>query len=164
VLIPLTYSRPIAAVLLIASLGSCIWLNYFRCTTPTEPYVYVQTFNEIDKLTKPLLTLAKRDPIFYQMTGHIIRTSSYPLPWILGDFAHVGYYESQSLPQTLDADFLLVQSDRVEEIEAKLHKSYFTTPLTIRPYQDPSKVYFEAAKFKGFFPGRSPDFIGKGPG
>jgi predicted membrane-bound mannosyltransferase len=164
VVIPLAYSRVIAAALLVASFGSCVWLNYFRCTTPTEPYAYVQTYNEIDKLTKPLLTLAKRDPIFYQMTGHIIRNSSYPLPWILGDFAHVGYYESQSLPQTFDADFLLVQSDRVEEIEAKLHNSYFTTPLTIRPYQDPSKVYFDARKFKDFFPGRSPDFIGKGPG
>jgi predicted membrane-bound mannosyltransferase len=164
VFIPLAYSRVIAAALLVASFGSCVWLNYFRCTTPTEPYAYVQTYNEIDKLTKPLLTLAKRDPIFYQMTGHIIRNSSYPLPWILGDFAHVGYYESQSLPQTFDADFLLVQSDRVEEIEAKLHNSYFTTPLTIRPYQDPSKVYFDARKFKDFFPGRSPDFIGKGPG
>jgi predicted membrane-bound mannosyltransferase len=163
-LIPLRYSRPIVAILLLASLGSSIWLNYFRCTTPTEPYVYVQTYNDIDKLTRPLLALAKRNPIFYQLTGHIIRNSSYPLPWILGDFPHVGYYENQGLPQTLDADFLLVQSDRVQEIEAKLHNSYFTTPLTIRPYQDPSKVYFDARKFKDFFPGLSPDFTGKGPG
>jgi hypothetical protein len=86
------------------------------------------------------------------------------LPWILGDFPHVGYYENQTLPQAIDADFLLVQSDRVAEIEAKLHSSYFTAPLTIRPYQDPSKVYFDVKKFKDFFPGRPPDFVGKGPG
>jgi uncharacterized protein (TIGR03663 family) len=163
-LIPLRYARPATAILLCASLGSTVWLNYFRCTTDTEPYVYVQTYNDINKLTGPVLTLAKRSPIFYQLTGHIIRNSSYPLPWILGDFAHVGYYENKGLPQTVDADFLLVQSDRIEEIEPQLHNSYFTTPLTIRPYQDTSKLYFDAKKFKGFFPGRSPEFIGKGSG
>ncbi|MGH9881962.1 MAG: flippase activity-associated protein Agl23, partial [Pyrinomonadaceae bacterium] len=31
-------------LLLSISLGSTIWLNYFRCTTDTEPYVYVQTY------------------------------------------------------------------------------------------------------------------------
>src|SRR5437667_8814505 len=36
-----------STVLLCASLGSTIWLNYFRCTTDTEPYVYVQTYNDI---------------------------------------------------------------------------------------------------------------------
>jgi uncharacterized protein (TIGR03663 family) len=162
--IPLRYGRPIMAILLCASLGSTIWLNYFRCTTDTEPYVYVQTYNDINKLTGPVLELAKRSPVFYQLTGHIIRTSSYPLPWILDDFSHVGYYENKALPATLDADFLLVQSDRIAEIEEKLHNSYFTAPLTIRPYQDPSKVYFDAKKFKDFFHGRSPDFTGKGSG
>jgi uncharacterized protein (TIGR03663 family) len=163
-LIPLRYSRGISAILLCASFGSTVWLNYFRCTTETEPYVYVQTYNDIYKLTRPVLALAGRDPIFYQLTGHIIRTSSYPLPWILDDFPHVGYYENKNLPPTLDTDFLLVQSDRIEEVEPKLHNSYYTEPLTIRPYQDTSKLYFDAKKFKGFFPGRAPDFTGKGPG
>jgi uncharacterized protein (TIGR03663 family) len=154
----------IAGSALLASLIGSIWLNYFRCTTDTEPYVYVQTYNDIFKLTRPLLELTRRSPVYYQMTGHLVRTSSYPLPWILGDFPRVGYYEHDSLPADLDADFLLVQSDKIKEIEEKLHKSYYTEPLTIRPYQDTSKVYFEANRFKDFFPGRPPDFTGKGPG
>jgi hypothetical protein len=36
-------------------------LNYFRATTDTEPYVYVQTYNDIYKLTNPLLQLAERN-------------------------------------------------------------------------------------------------------
>src|SRR5256714_575638 len=42
---PLIYRRAIyllSIVLLTGSLGYCVWLNYFRCTTDTEPYVYVQ--------------------------------------------------------------------------------------------------------------------------
>jgi uncharacterized protein (TIGR03663 family) len=152
----------ISGLLLCASLGSTIWLNYFRCTTDTEPYVYVQTYNDIFKLTEPLLKLAKRNPIYYQLTGHMIRTSAYPLPWILGDFTHIGYYEHGNSPANLDADFLLVQEDQIKEVEPKLRNAYYAEPLRIRNYQDTSKLYLSAKVFKEFFPGRSPDFIGKG--
>ena len=73
-----------------------MYLNFFRCSTfasddwdknkslsenlsqffASEPYVYVQTYNDIFKLTAPVLALAKGDPIFYQMIGHMIRSSS----------------------------------------------------------------------------------------
>jgi predicted membrane-bound mannosyltransferase len=169
-------------VLVFISLGSSISLNYFRCSTfasddwdshkslsenlsqffAAEPYVYVQTYNDIFKLTRPVLTLAKHDPAFYQMIGHMIRTSSYPLPWIFDDFPNVGYYEHDSLPPKVDADFLLVQEDRIKDVEPKLQNSYFTMPLTIRPYQDTSKLYLDAKRFKEFFPGQEPDFKGKG--
>jgi uncharacterized protein (TIGR03663 family) len=151
-------------LLLSISLGSSIWLNYFRCTNDTEPYVYVQTYNDIFKLTKPLLQLAKRDPANYHLTGHFIRSSTYPFPWILGDFTHIGYYEHGNLPRDLDAAFLLVQEDKIKEVESKLRNAYYTEPLRIRNYQDTSKLYLSAEIFKEFFPGRSPDFVGKGPG
>ena len=95
------------------------------------------------------------------LTGHIIRTSAYPLPWVLGDFLNVGYYEHENLPAKLDAAFLLVQEDRVADVEAKLHDSYYTDTLRIRAYQDGSKVYFSAKVFKDLFRGREPDFKGK---
>lgn len=153
-----------SAVLLVASLGSAIWLNYFRCTTDTEPYVYVQTYNDIFRFTDPLLKLAYSTPLGYQLTGHIIRASPYPLPWILGDFAHLGYYEHDNFPPKMDGDFLLVQEDKIAAVEAKLQDSYYTVPLTIRPYQDSSKAYFSAKIFRAFFPGRQPDFVGKKQG
>jgi uncharacterized protein (TIGR03663 family) len=150
-----------AGALLSVSLGSTIWLNYFRCTTDTEPYVYVQTYNDIWKLTRPLEKLTRSNPTYYQLTGHLIRTSTYPFPWILGDFPKVGYYEHNNSPGKMDADFLIVQQDRIEEVEKKLQESYYTDSLVIRPYQDPSKLYLSAKVFASFFPGREPDFAGK---
>jgi uncharacterized protein (TIGR03663 family) len=154
----------ISAVLLCYALGSSISLNYFRCTTDTEPYVYVQTYNDMFKLTRPLLTLAKKNPAYYHLTGHLIRGSVYPLPWVLGDFDRVGYYEGGNMPANLDGDFLLVQEDKIAQVEAKLRGSYYTQPLRLRNYQDTSKLYLSAKVFKEFFPGKQPDFVGKGPG
>lgn len=144
-----------------ASLITSIRLNYFRCSSFEEPYVYVQTYNDIFKLTRPLLTLAKRDPTNYQMVGHLIRGSTYPFPWILGDFTRVGYYEQGNMPDKVDGDFLIVQQDRIDQVERKLTDSYFTEPLTIRPYQDTSKLYLRAKAFQSLFPGRDPEFKGK---
>lgn len=156
-------ANPVGAILIVWSLGHCIWLNYFRCTTDTEPYVYVQTYNDVDKFTDPILQLAHSDPRAYQMVGHIIRPSPYPLPWILDDFGRVGYYEKDNMPEKVDGDFLLVAKDKIPTVEAKLHDPYYTVPVTIRPYQDPSKAYFSARIFKSFFPGKWPDFTGAKP-
>src|SRR2546425_4762704 len=156
-------SKILAGVALCLSFGDAIWLNYFRCTTDTEPYVYVQTYNDIYKFTDPILQLAHSDPRAYQLTGHIIRPSPYPLPWMLGDFGRVGYYEKDNMPDKLDGDFLLVLQDKIATVESKLHDSYYTVPVTIRPYQDPSKAYFSARIFKSFFPGQWPDFTGAVP-
>jgi hypothetical protein len=43
-----------------------------------------------------------------------------------------------------------------------LRGSYYTMPLRIRPYQDTSKLYLNARTFRDFFPGKVPDFAGRG--
>jgi uncharacterized protein (TIGR03663 family) len=148
-------------VLLVISLASSIWLNYFKCSSPDEPYAYVQTYNDMFKLTKPLLTMAKRDPSNYHLIGHLIRSSVYPLPWVLGDFDRVGYYEGGNMPPNLDGDFLLVQQDKIKDVESKLKGTYYTDMMTLRNFQEPSKIFFSATVFRELFPGRKPEFVGK---
>jgi len=155
--------RAAVSLALALSFAMAISLNYFHYTVDSEPYVYVQTYKDVFKLTKPLLTLAKRDPTNYQLTGHLIRGSTYPFPWMLGDFIRVGYYENGNLPSDLDADFLLVQQDKIAEVEGKLRGAYYTEPLRIRPYQDTSKLYLSAKVFERFFKGQVPQIAGKAP-
>jgi hypothetical protein len=112
------------------------------------------------KLTRPLLTMAKRDPSNYHLIGHLIRSSVYPLPWVLGDFDRVGYYEGGNMPPNLDGDFLLVQQDKIKDVEPKLKGTYYTEMMTLRNYQDPSKIFFSAPVFKQLFPDRKPEFVG----
>ena len=46
------------------------------------------------------------------------------------------------------------------QVEAKLHDTYYTVTLKIRPYQDPSKAISARKSFQGFFPVKRPDFTG----
>ena len=88
----------ISRLALVISLGVSaalsIWLNFYRFANQDEPYVYVQTFSDIEILTKPLLKMAERDSRYYHVRGHILLESYYPLPWMLGDFTQLGYYNN----------------------------------------------------------------------
>ena len=153
-----------AALLLAASLGEAIRLNYFHYTDTTEPYVYVQTLPDVEELMEPLGRLVKEDPAHYQLVGNIIMDSYHPLPWLLGDFPHINYYADKASPDKMDADFLLVEESRIDDVENSLREEYFTEDLTLRDAQDPSKLYLSVKKFRPLYPGRAADFAPKGPG
>lgn len=146
-----------AGLVLAASLGYSIWLNFYHYTDDHEPYVYVQTFKDVEKITHPLLRLAATDPSNYHMTGAIILDSYHPLPWLLGDFTDVGYYDEGKTVDTPDADFLVVEKSRVDEIEKNLKADYFTEPVHLRASQEPSKLYLSVKKFRQLYPGRPAD-------
>ena len=139
-------------------------LNFVRPTDDKLAYVYVQTFNDMWRVTEPLLALAKDHPAEYEaMHGVILCGSTYPLPWVLGDFTGIGYYGAGSNPAEYRADFLLVENNRVAEAESHLDADYFTEGVKLRPALDELTLYFRASLFKPYFPGRQPEFHPKRP-
>lgn len=149
-------------LLLGGTLFGAVRLNFFRHTDNCEPYVYVQTLEDIHKITGPLLKFAKADPAAYHLKGRFYMSSFYPLPWMLGDFTNIGYYALDNPPPTpADVDFLLIEEARVPEVEPQLRNAYFTDTITLRGSQEPAKLYFNAEKFEWLFPGRAPELPAK---
>jgi hypothetical protein len=156
------YGTPVsilAATVLAANLCDMVALNFFHYTDAKEPYVYVQTFNDVNYLMDPLNALVAQNPANHQLNGYILMDSYHPLPWLLGDFPNIGYYDNDTKPPTPDADFLMVDESRIDDVENTLRDSYFTTMLTLRDAQDASKLYLNVKKFQSIFPGRKPDFV-----
>jgi hypothetical protein len=156
------YGMPVGVVAATALLANCcdmIALNYFHYTDEKEPYVYVQTFKQVYDLMNPLDELVARNPANHRLTGHIMMESYHPLPWLLGDFPNVGYYDEDTNPPKTDADFLMVDESRVDAVESKLHQKYFTETFRLRDAEDESKLYLNAKTFQSVFPGRTPDFV-----
>ena len=147
------------ALILAASLAWAIRLNFFHPTDAREPYVYVQTLNDFFKLTRPLNQLVAKDPTAYHMTANILLSSYHPLPWILGDFTAVGYYEKDAAqPPTMDAGFLIVEESRVPLVQEQLKERYFVEPFQLRDAMAAGKLYLNYGRFAAVFPGRQPEF------
>jgi hypothetical protein len=153
-------ARVVLMVSLAASAFASIRLNFYQFTNEREPYVYVQTFPDIQTLTKPLLEMARKDPRYYHLQGHILLESYYPLPWMLGDFTRIGYYKKDEPPAPLDADFVVAEVGQMEKIEAGLTREYYKRKFRLRDSQEECVVYFAKATFDDWFAGAPPLFQG----
>ena len=152
------FAIPLIVILLGASLAWSARLSFRHYTDENEPYVYVQTFKDINKVTEPLFKLVAEDPSNYHLKGNILLSSYHPLPWMLGDFTDISWYEEDRKPDVWDADFLLVDGSRADEVEKQLKQEYFTEDVKLRASMDPAKLYFSVKKFSGIFPGRKAGF------
>ncbi len=122
-------------------------LNFWDYDNEKEPYVYVQTYREIRKVTEPLLAAAKNDARNYGLRGEILTESYYPLPWILGDFYNIGYFGGVEWPAVLSGDFVIGDEAKREEIRGRLKGEYEEEVFRIRDAQEPSVVFFKKGVF-----------------
>jgi uncharacterized protein (TIGR03663 family) len=147
------------AVLCLASFGISWKLNFFDYADDTEPYVYVQTTADVNQFLVPLFTLARRDPVNYQIRGHLILPEKYPFLWLLADFPQIDYPEAEELPETLDAEFLVVDNEHVEQIEPLLRLEYYKLPIRLRGNSENSAMlYLYPQTFAGLVPADTPKF------
>ncbi len=150
----------LALILTFVSADFALQLNYLHPTADDkgEDYVYVQTFPDANRIVDPLLKLARQNPAHYKLSGVILCSSAYPLPWMLGDFPNIGYYADKKGPPDYHADFLLITESRVGKAEAGLIEPYFRETVKLRSSLDPLNLYLRAALFAPLFPGRTPEF------
>jgi len=142
------------------SLGLTLKLNFRDYDNEHEPYVYVQTFADVNMLLAPLRTLTRRDPLQYYLRGHLVLPEQYPWVWLLGDFPRVDYPSFDQLPDPLDADFLVIDDPLVDQTEPLLQQPYFKIPMRIRGNSDSrATLYLSTGTFAGLVPAETPKFV-----
>ncbi len=135
-------------------------LNFRHFADEDEPYSYVQTSTQAERLTAPLLALARENRTNYHRSGLVLSNSPHPLPWILGDFTGVGYFYLPRKPTEYNVDFLIVGEDRTSEVETRLTDRYYReNDILLRPALGPMTLYLRASVFARLMPpGRVPEF------
>ncbi len=135
-------------------------LNFVRYDNPKERYVYVQTVREYHTFVDPILEKGAKDPASKgQMSGIVLLSSYFPIPWVLGDFQNIGYYTKEDgWPDKIDADFIAVEADKADLLEKRLKDRYFKADFHLRDGMDVCHAYFRYRTFQDIFPGRKPDF------
>jgi uncharacterized protein (TIGR03663 family) len=137
-------------------------LNFRKFTDENEPYVYVQTLPDVNKLVEPLHALARVSPEYYHLRGNILlpENDSHPLSWLLGDFTGVQFWGEAIPPDGTDADFLVVEDALVADVEERLTERYFRAPFILRGgWGNSATLYLRAGMFAPLFPDRAPDFV-----
>lgn len=152
------YALALCAILVILSSVISLRLNFISHSNSKEPYVYVQTTRDINRLLEPVFFITGEDLSNYSLTGHIMRSDPWPLPWTLHDFPNMGYYDRDRRPPKYDADLLFVEEGRIKEVEVNLREHYYTDRIQLRDSQDVSKLYLNVSKFETLFAGKEPDF------
>ncbi len=142
------------------SLAATCLLNFNDYADETEPYVYVQTTTDVNKLADPLLFLAARDPVNYHLKGYLLTLDTHPMNWLLGDFTSVAVGDEEHLPTKVDdAEFLIIDQSSVEQIEPKLSDTYFKETVRLRGSSaEISVLYFRETTFRPFFTTRAAEF------
>ncbi len=135
-------ARWLAAALVAISLASSVRLNFFRHEDDAEPYVYVQTYREIEKFTGPLLALSAVDPQRASTPGAVYLESYYPLPWILGDFSAIGYHGKVPRQLPSDVQFHVVEADKADGLRARIGPGYREIRFKLRSGMEECVVFF----------------------
>jgi uncharacterized protein (TIGR03663 family) len=145
-------SGAVAALLLaIASVGVAWRLNALRYDAEREPYVYVQVYrNGLDPVHL-LRRLATADPALFAEPVHVVMKLSWPIPWLLSDFAHAGHWSAERLPPG-DAAVLFVDEPHVALVEPLLRRRYQVFTFDPSPVHATTRAYFDAERFAGRLP------------
>src|SRR5271166_5947176 len=157
-------NRLVAVLVALPLFAHAAWksydLNFVKFDNAKERYVYVQTFREYRNFVDPILEKGAKNPESKaNLSGLVLLSSYFPIPWDLGEFPNIGYYNADSAwPQKLDADFIVVDEDKADKLEKGLKDRYFTKDFRLRDGMDESRAYFRYETFKDIFPGRKPEF------
>jgi uncharacterized protein (TIGR03663 family) len=143
----------------LGSLVPAVRVNFFHYADPGQPYIYVQTFPTGLVPLHILEEAVRRNPKLHDGTIQVVMGLSWPLPWLLGDFPHVGHWNGDKLPPG-DADVLFVDRPHKAQVEALLHDRYYRIPFVMSPVHPVSYAYFVAWRFVGTVPADAPVFVG----
>lgn len=131
-----------ALVLATTTTSKALSLNFINYTNESEPYVYVQTFNDIKDVMAIVL---KKPPQTTTIT--IAMKSNWPLPWLLGDFKKISYLDK---PQGLKAgsDIIFCDASWCEELKNNEFSDYYGHKFKFRASMEECMVYFSKKMFK----------------
>jgi uncharacterized protein (TIGR03663 family) len=157
-------NRLVAVLVALPLFAHAAWksydLNFVHFDSAKERYVYVQTLVEYRNFVDPILEKGARSPKSKtKLSGLVLLSSYFPIPWVLGEFPNIGYYNTDNAwPEKLDADFIVVDEEKADKLEKGLKDRYFTTDFRLRDGMDECRAYFRYDTFRDIFPDRKPEF------
>jgi hypothetical protein len=136
----------LGCVLLTVSLYTSLRLNFRDYANFSEPYVYVQTSPDVNRLMDNLDSLIEVFPARRNLSVLVITPDPWPLPWLLGRFPGLSYGTAETA-RDITADVVISDATGQRQVEAALGEFYFRQPFKIRDATDTGWAYYKPATF-----------------
>ncbi len=155
-------SSLLALGLCVVSLGMATRLNFFHFEDSAEPYVYVQSSEDINSISEILKHRVQNFPEDINMNILIGLKTTWPFPWTLSDFTHLSYREiltetpgkepaaaALDLKKLIqDSDVIMVDFNDESKIEKQINRKYFKTSFKVRDSYNLCTLFLSADKFQ----------------
>jgi hypothetical protein len=133
-------------------------LNFMHYTDPSEPYVYVQTKNDLKVIEDIICKKIRSSPDAHNMKVQINLKDPWPFPWLFSRFPNIGF-----------GDYRKAFTEKAEVIFAEVTHDdrdseglYWRRRIDLRDAREPIYVYLEKTFFQeidlpGFGPSGMPE-------
>ena len=132
--------RALVSLMLAAGIIHLTWLsaqaNFKYYADPKNPYVYAHTSTDFLNLVHRIDQIAAVAPDGRGMLIEVIADaySSWPLPWYLRGFSHVGYWEEPAAVPSEPVPALIITTPEIEpQLAGKLDDRYQVQFYGLRP-------------------------------
>lgn len=146
---------------LAVSAAMCLQLNFRDHTDFNEPYVYVQTSGDVNRLLGHLETLVDRHPEQRNVPILVLTEGPWPLPWLLGEFPGLTYGNADS-PGVITADVVIAPARARATVEAALPGVYVRQSFQIRDAGEAGFAYYRLSRFGDLMGGPIETVTGNG--
>jgi hypothetical protein len=149
-------------VLIGFALDKTIRLNFKEFTNPKEPYVYVQSTEQMKVVIDQISTRVAKRPEDLNMKLLVLVKDTWPLPWVFSMYPRLGFGQVEGNDPE-GADVILIDGTKRGILEARLSGHYFREPFQIRDSYEPGFAYLDYEKFKDIVPTGTEVFEGSRP-
>ena len=120
-------------------------LNAINYTDPHEPYVYVQTKNDVAMVQELIRRKIREQADFHNLKVQVNVKDPWPLPWLFSRLPHAEF-GNQNLPPVAGADIIFTE---ISVSDRDLAGSYVRRKIELRDAREPIYVYLKKSVFEG---------------
>ncbi|HXX57691.1 MAG TPA: flippase activity-associated protein Agl23 [Thermodesulfovibrionales bacterium] len=151
----------VAAVIAGQSAAASVRLNFVHYSDPSEPYVYVQTKNDVKVIEDIIRKKVQSSPAYQNMKIQINLKDSWPFPWLFSRFPNIGFGDyRKAFTEKADVIFAEITHD-----DRDIDGLYWRRMIEVRDAREPVYVYLKKTFFEGMdLPGFGPSGAEEGKG
>lgn len=141
------------AVLVGHSVSAAYKLNFVNYADPSEPYVYVQTKDDLKSVEDIMARKIRTSPEYHNMVVQVSLRECWPLPWLLSRLSNAVFGGERGAFDP-KADIIFAEVDRSG---LELADLYLQRKIELRDARKPVYVYLRKSSFEGMdLPGFGP--------